>query len=148
MADLTSLWVFVQRHGHRAGLVALGLLLFIAGWQTGRVMSPYYAAHPIVFQDVVANNIGDPQALVALQAQASATPAVAAATTGQPAPRSPAQRDEVGFFASKNSSLYHHRDCPSVKQIKEVNKIAFASIAEAEKAGFSPSQCTKQKLGI
>lgn len=158
MADLTSLRVFVQRHGHHAGLVILGLLLFIAGWQTGRVMSPYYTAHPIVFKDVVANNTGDPQALAALQAKATPSPlrgevphatvAAAIATTQQPAPRTPPAAGEAGFFASKNSSLYHHKNCPAVKQIKEANKIAFASREEAEKAGFSPSQCTKQKLGI
>lgn len=142
MADLTSLRVLIQQNGHRAGLVALGFLLFLAGWQTGRVMSPYYAAHPIIFKDVVANNTGDPQTLVALQV--SSTPAVAAASTDQPT----SLNAPGAFFASKNSSLYHHRDCPSVKQIKEVNKLSFTSTEEAEKAGFSPSQCTKQKLGL
>ena len=149
MADLTSLRVFIERLGARAGLAILGLLLFIAGWQTGRVMSPYYAAHPIVFKDVVVNNTGDPQALTALQVSPKAItqvpgPTVAAVTTEQPT-----SLNALGqFFASKNSSLYHHQDCPAVKQIKEANKIAFASTEEAEKAGFSPSQCTKQKLGI
>lgn len=138
MADLTSLRVFIERLGARAGFIILGLLLFIAGWQTGRVMSPYYAAHPIIFKESVANNTGDPQALAALQVKTTPSPyqpAVAAATTGQ-------------FFASKNSSLYHHQDCAAVKQIKEANKLTFSSREEAEKAGFSPSQCTKEKLGI
>lgn len=143
MADLTSLWVFIQRHGHRAGVVILGLLLFIAGWQTGRVMSPYYAAHPIIFKDVVANNTGDPPALAALQASTSPTSTVAAAITEQPSSLNATGQ----FFASKNSSLYHHQNCAAVKQIKEANKISFTSAEEAEKAGFSPSQCTKQKLG-
>lgn len=149
MADLTSLRVFIERLRARAGFIILGLLLFIAGWQTGRVMPPYYAAHPIVFKEVVANNTGDPQALAALQASPKTvaqvpTPTVAAATTEQPTSiNAPGQ-----FFASKNSSLYHHQDCAAVKQIKEANKIAFTSREEAEKAGFSPSQCTKEKLGI
>lgn len=158
MADLTSLRVMLQRLGPRLSLVIIGLLLFIAGWQLGRVMSPYYAAHPIVFKDVVANNTGDPQALATLQVVAKPTPspyqgegggevrqhAVAAITTRQPT----ALNASATFFASKNSSLYHHQDCPAVKQIKETNKISFATREEAEKAGFSPSQCTKQKLGL
>lgn len=150
MVDLTSLRVTLQRLGPRLSLLIIGLLLFIAGWQIGRVMSPYYASHPIIFKDVVASNSGDPQALTALQA--SPTAAVAAAVTGQSAPRSSASpagrpQGEAGFFASKNSSLYHHWDCTAVKQIKEANKISFATREDAEKAGFSASQCTKQKLG-
>lgn len=37
---------------------------------------------------------------------------------------------------SKNSDKYHLPYCPGAKQISEQNKIWFASIEEAEKAGY------------
>ena len=40
---------------------------------------------------------------------------------------------------SKNSDKYHLPDCPGAKQISEQNKVWFNSIAEAEKAGYSPA---------
>jgi len=40
---------------------------------------------------------------------------------------------------SKNSDKYHLPDCPGAKQISEQNKIWFASIEEAKKAGYKPA---------
>ncbi len=44
---------------------------------------------------------------------------------------------EGGVVASKNSTKYHFPWCAGAKQIKEENKIWFASAAEAEKAGYT-----------
>lgn len=41
--------------------------------------------------------------------------------------------------ASKNGTKYYLPNCPSVKRIKEENKIWFASIEEAKQAGYSPA---------
>jgi len=46
------------------------------------------------------------------------------------------------FAASKNSTLYHTRNCQYVKRIKAENIVWFASAAEAEAAGKSPHSCT------
>jgi len=47
--------------------------------------------------------------------------------------------DKGAVVGSKNSDKYHLPDCPGAKQISEQNKIWFASIEEAEKAGYKPA---------
>ncbi len=42
-----------------------------------------------------------------------------------------------GVVASKSGSKYHYPSCPGAKQIKEANKISFATPAEAEAAGYT-----------
>jgi hypothetical protein len=158
---LETLWVFWKRHQHQAGYIIVGLLLFVAGWQFGRVTSPYYASHPIVFQEAPdpatggastppnVNN-GSVEALGALKEageQKSETAQVAAATTISPAP-SPAMGGasapvgERVYVGSKNSDLYHHYSCPTAKRIKEVNQIWWSTKEAAETAGYKPSKCT------
>ncbi len=47
----------------------------------------------------------------------------------------PAEADQ--YVASKTGTKYHHITCPGAKQIKEENKIYFATINEAMAAGYS-----------
>lgn len=42
-----------------------------------------------------------------------------------------------GVVASKNGTKYHYSYCPGVKQIKEENKIIFATPAAAQAAGYT-----------
>ncbi len=171
---LETLWIAWKRHQHRLGYVLIGVLLFAAGWQLGRTTSPYYAASPIVFQEAPgvaadANN-GSPEALVALRdaglKKETASAQVAAATTVSPIPVGegtatsstsplppPQTPPQTGgetnakmFAGSKNSNLYHHKDCPSVSSIKEENIIWWPSKEAAEAAGYKPSKCTEEKL--
>lgn len=152
MSDPTGLWVFTQRWGSKLGLLLVGCLLFIAGWMTGRIMSPYYAANPIVFENnsqaACVSVGGSSEALAELReaGQTTATPefqpTVAAAQTSAPAVASKT------FVGSKNSDLYHDPSCATAKRIKEENQVWFATQEEAQKAGYSPSACTKEKLGI
>lgn len=46
---------------------------------------------------------------------------------------------EGGYVASKSGTKYHLPWCGSAKQIKEENKIWFATKAEAEAAGYLPA---------
>lgn len=46
------------------------------------------------------------------------------------------------FAASKNSTLYHTRNCQYVKRIKAENIVWFDSAADAEAAGKSAHSCT------
>jgi hypothetical protein len=48
-----------------------------------------------------------------------------------------------GYVASKNGTKYHLPWCGSAKQIKEENKIWFATKAEAEAAGYTPASNCK-----
>ncbi len=50
---------------------------------------------------------------------------------------------EGGYVASKNGTKYHLPWCGSAKQIKEENKIWFATKAEAEAAGYAPASNCK-----
>ena len=60
------------------------------------------------------------------------------------APTSTAATPAVGaaagaYVASKSGTKYHLPWCGSAKQIKEENKIWFATKEEAEKAGYTPA---------
>ena len=43
------------------------------------------------------------------------------------------------YVASRNGSSYHLPNCPGAKQIKEENKVWFATKAEAERSGYKPA---------
>lgn len=47
------------------------------------------------------------------------------------------------FAGSKNSTLYHTRNCQYVKRIKAENVVWFASSAEAKAAGRTAHSCVK-----
>lgn len=142
MLDSTSLWVFVKKHDQRVMRILLGVALFLAGWQLGRVMSPYYATQPIVFEDrqcsACSSSGGSVSQLEDLRAAGVAmqedtkAPTVAGVTSGV---------EGQQFVASKNSTLYHHVSCSTVSRIKAENRVWFASADEARSAGLSPSQC-------
>lgn len=54
-----------------------------------------------------------------------------------------AERGGVPIVASKNGTKYYSLGCSGAKRIKEENKIFFASVTEAQKAGLSPSSTCK-----
>lgn len=55
----------------------------------------------------------------------------------------PPSQSEGGYVASKNGTKYHLPWCGSAKQIKEENKIWFATKADAEAAGYTPASNCK-----
>lgn len=132
-------------------VVAL-VLTFAAGWQVGKVMSPYYAAQPIVFREASCDTACTspvPQASAeALNSLLDESRALQADTKTSPRPTVAAAVAKVGFVGSINSDLYHDPSCPSASRIKLTNQVWFASREEAERAGYSPSKCTKEKLGL
>lgn len=117
---------------------ALGVSIFGIGWETGRVMSPYYAATPIVFQDQQPAAGGEEGTLQGLLS---------------PTPTSQASSDATAniqgkFVASKNSTLFHDTSCAAAKSIKPENQVWFNSIDQARAAGYSPSSCTQKLYNI
>jgi methylphosphotriester-DNA--protein-cysteine methyltransferase len=48
-----------------------------------------------------------------------------------------------GFVGNKNSKIYHTAACKEGSKMKPGNKVAFASKAEAEKAGYKPCKACK-----
>ena len=128
---------------HNLYLAITALAIFMGGWQAGRVMSPYYAAHPITFNEAPGVPAPSPETdLIALReaGQAKTSPAVAGATTAV------APSTSGRFVGSVNSDRYHHLECPTWKQIKLENQIWFDSQEEAEAAGYTPTTCTLEKI--
>lgn len=168
MLDFTTFWVFAQKHKYRSGQLLLALLIFAVGWQAGKVMSPYYAASPIIFEDRPcegqASSGGTAAELQALQEEgrqqaarktlgddAAEPAAVGVEETAAPNPAvagTSAPTSQKLFVGSVNSNLYHHKDCSTASRIKSENQLWFASTEEAEATGYSPSQCTREKLGL
>jgi hypothetical protein len=176
--DIKSLWILVKSHRETLSTIVIGIVLFGAGWQLGRVMSPYYASNPITFNDRPctdqASSGGTKQELQALatevqnkvttSAKKPVAPKVAAAKADiVPSTVAVASMDpeevlvstmpttaatENMFAASKSSNKYHHKDCSTWKRIKPENLIWFSTREQAEAAGYEPTACTKQKLGI
>ncbi len=54
------------------------------------------------------------------------------------------QAAEGAFAGSKNSTLYHIRNCQYVNRIKAENLVWFATTAEAEASGRQPHSCVKE----
>lgn len=148
MQQFTQLSVFVQQHRKGVGLGLAGILLFLAGMQTGRVTSPYATAHPIIFQDrqcdggaCSGGSLTELQELREEGVQARPSQEQTR-TTAQVAGTVQANGE---FIASINSDLYHHVSCASAKRIKEENQIWFSSPQDAQSAGYEPSACSREK---
>lgn len=72
-----------------------------------------------------------------------AGPKAQTAAAGNALPLTAPASDEV--HASKNGTKYHYPYCPGAKQIKEENKITFASAREAEASGYTlAGNCAKR----
>jgi hypothetical protein len=57
-------------------------------------------------------------------------------TSPTPIPTAPVVTSEAAVVASKSGTKYHLQTCPGAKQIKDENKLYFATIVEAEAAGY------------
>ena len=76
----------------------------------------------------------DPLLSAAAVSQTAAAPTRTSAAVSQTA-AVPLPAGSV--IASKSGSKYHYPSCPGAKQIKEANKITFASAQAAESAGYT-----------
>jgi flagellar biosynthesis GTPase FlhF len=56
--------------------------------------------------------------------------------------------DAIHFVANRNSELFHHPDCKSVKRINAENITAFSSIEQALEEGFKPCRacCSNEMI--
>lgn len=62
-----------------------------------------------------------------------------AVTEAQP----PATAENALYVGSRNGTKYHLLTCPGAKQIKDENKVFFATKLDAQKAGYSPASNCK-----
>ena len=157
---LVELWVLLRTRRELLSTALIGVLLFAAGWQLGRVTSPFYAAHPIVFTEVEGDSgNGDTTELLELKRQGVAErEAQQARVAGQASGSMASPTTDNGtlgegtaagvFVGSRNSNLYHHHTCATADRIKPANQIWWNTVEAAAAAGYSPSKCTQDKLGI
>lgn len=74
----------------------------------------------------------------------SAVQAKAPVSSSTPVDIKPTTKESASaYVASKKGTKYHLPWCPGVSQIKEENKVYFASKTEAEKAGYTPASNCK-----
>jgi hypothetical protein len=66
-------------------------------------------------------------------------PTATAKAETKPAPMPAA----TGFVGNSNSKVFHKSDCKAVATMKAGHKVAFATKAEAEKAGFKACKICK-----
>lgn len=109
------------------GKVKWGLELFLSDW--GLVLAVFLVAF---------TSFG----LGRLSATEDAKPVV---SVGQAPLEEEARGMAIGglVVASRNGSVYHFPWCSGASQIKEANKVWFASEAAAEAAGYAPSKSCK-----
>lgn len=74
---------------------------------------------------------------------APAAPAAKVAPAVKPETKPAAAPAANGFFANKDSKVVHKADCKLAMKMKAENKVAFASKAEAEKAGYKACKICK-----
>ncbi|MBI2624322.1 hypothetical protein HYW67_02395 [Candidatus Parcubacteria bacterium] len=119
LEKLKAFWTDWQRDilaGLAVGLVALG------SFGLGRLTAPQ-PKPPVTLQEV------DLQKLFVRQEGS----ALGAQTVNQQSKT----QVQGNFLASRNGKRYYPKDCASANRIKPENRIWFASIAEAEKAGYT-----------
>lgn len=145
--DFTSLWASWQKYHNYVGAFVAGALLFTLGWQVGHMMSPYYAATPIVFEEKVGEDHGGTLEGLQQLEQAGIKATKAPVVQASPGTVAGAATTSGAYVASKNSTLYHDKRCPSASRIASQNLLTFSTKEQAEAAGFTPSACTKTYLG-
>lgn len=141
--------LFFAQYDNAIGTAILAILIFVLGWYAGRVMSPYYASSPIVFEDrtcdVCPASQGSLQDLLEKSPGTKPPETSVETRTGQPGGQEVPAGQQGVYVASKNSNLFHHYTCAPAKTIKPENRVWYATYEEAQSAGLSPSACT-QKL--
>lgn len=72
--------------------------------------------------------------------QGTAVSAASAAETATSTESIPTTVGITTVIASKNGTKYHLPTCPGASQIKEANRLEFASIEQARAAGYEPAK--------
>jgi hypothetical protein len=140
-----SQWrLFISKHDKIIGMGIFTILIFLLGWQTGRIMSPYYASSPIVFEDRTCNacpsSVGTSESLQELREGTKPPVNTSSAPISDPS----AQAQQGLYVGSVNSTLFHHYTCSSAQSIKPENQVWYATYEKAVESGRSPSSCTEK----
>jgi hypothetical protein len=106
------------------------ILVALASFGLGRA-SVVEKGQNLIENEVVTESV--PAAALSVSAVPLKTAAAPTATAVPPATTA------GNLVGSKSGTKYHLTTCPGAKQIKEENKVYFASVVEAEAAGYKPA---------
>ena len=122
---LNKIKAFWKENQRDLYLAALVFLMSVTSFGLGRLSAVWPTGEPIVID----GPNGEGQTL-------NVTPPT---TTPAPSSFGLSPSTQGNFVASQSGSSYHRPDCPGAKQIKEENKIWFATEAAARAAGYKPA---------
>src|SRR3989344_9054615 len=102
-----SQWrLFIVKYDKIIGIGIFTILVFLLGWQTGRIMSPYYASSQIVFEDrtcsTCPSSVGTSESLQELREGIKPPVNTSSAAISDTS----AQAQQGLYVASKNSTLF------------------------------------------
>lgn len=117
-------------------LSLLVLCISSASFGLGRLSALWPETEPVTYEG--------PEFAAEQNSMAPPEPNASAHKTGTGAmDAADARRTDGEVIASKSGSAYHLPSCPGAQKIKEENRIVFATVAEARKAGYHPAaNCT------
>ena len=118
-------------------LVAVITLVGLIGFGLGRLSSQYQTAELKIQSTLV--NTADLSKIVTTP---PANPTAVSGATTPPKPQNGAVAEQIvnqKIVGNKNSKIYHYENCPGALRMSEGNKIFFASIVDAQNAGFRPA---------
>ncbi len=113
-----------------AYMAFLLVLVAVASFGLGRMSVNLPQNQPAAVSQSVVNLVKSPE----LPTVSSSTPA--GPVESLPVLPNP-QQGAQNFVASKSGTKFHALNCPGAKQIKDTNKIFFASENDAEAAGYT-----------
>ncbi|MBI4118750.1 MAG: hypothetical protein HY452_00620 [Parcubacteria group bacterium] len=118
-------------------LVTVIVLVGLIGFGLGRLSSQYQTAELKIQSALV--NTADLGKIAT--APASGSTASADATTPLKSQNGAVVEEIINqkIVGNKNSKIYHYENCPGALRMSEGNKIFFASIIDAQNAGFKPA---------
>lgn len=137
--------------GGKLRILGAFLLMFLLGFGAGHAYPSRGESTPVL---TVSPAGSDCAALFEKDTVNTAAPAVsitAASTNPESTPATAGAEKKAdsgtalhAFAGSKNSNLYHTKDCQYVKRIKAENLVWFSSQQEAKAAGRQPHSCVKK----
>ncbi|MEK7501109.1 MAG: Ada metal-binding domain-containing protein [Patescibacteria group bacterium] len=113
-------------------IVMVGLIGFGLGRLSAKYSSPALDINSTLVNTTDLDKIatGEPDKTSSFTTQSSPSQG------SPPADREVVERKIVG---NKQSKIYHFEDCPGALRMSDTNKIFFASILQAQQAGFRPA---------
>ena len=122
-------------------LVAVIVMVGLVGFGLGRLSSRYQTAE-LKIQSTLVNTAELDKIVTASSEKSIVDKNVSpTASDGEVADSTVVGIDYTNkkIIGNKNSKIYHYEDCPGALKMKEGNKMFFASIIDAQKAGFRPA---------